>query len=362
MKILVFEWLVGGGIAGDTSIPTSDPFLVQGASMYGAVLDDCAALGAEVLSPLDLQYTQAIANFESLQRYDNLHITPINTTQDLEPVLRSQAQQADHIFLIAPECEGILSRCLQWLDEFQMKLVCGPQNLIETFADKNATQQLLKSKGIPVPNGTMLSLGVLADDEGLGAREFIATIEGAAWPLVIKPAAGAGGDNVFLCHNLDQLNSAATIVKESGDSIRMEHYVAGTSVSVSIVRNRNETLLLPGTKQRFSNMCGRPQPDGFANVNPEPIGHFVDSVYPLNKDQQRRAAALAGAVAEAFPQWRGYLGVDMVLADDGCDVVVELNPRLTASYATIREETGFNLLGFLLLPNESESLDTIGQP
>jgi len=57
MKILVFEWLVGGGVAGDKTTPPDDPFLVQGASMYGAILDDCLKLGAEVHSPLDPQHS-----------------------------------------------------------------------------------------------------------------------------------------------------------------------------------------------------------------------------------------------------------------------------------------------------------------
>lgn len=348
MKILVFEWLIGGGIAGGASIPSSDPFLAQGAGMYGAILDDCLTLGAEVLSPLDPQYTRSIANFEASRVHDNFHVTQINTSQDLEPALKSLAQQADHIFLIAPECDGILNRCLGWLNGFQSKLVCGPQSLIETFADKNATQQLLKSKGIAVPNGTMPSSAIQTCDAGQGSRELFATIEGASWPLVVKPSDGAGGDGVSLCHKSDQLSSAIEMLKESGTSARVERYVAGTPVSVSIVRNQHETRLLPGSEQRFSNTRSRMPQKDFEDVNPEPIGHFVESVYPLQKDQQLRAAALADAVAAAFPTWRGYLGVDMVLADDGPDVVVELNPRLTASYATIRAETRFNLIEFLL--------------
>ena len=74
----------------------------------------------------------------------------------------------------------------------------------------------------------------------------------------------------------------------------------------------------------------------------------MESVYPLQESLQRRAATLATAVAQAIPTWHGYLGVDMILADTGPDVVVELNPRLTASYPKIRTETGFNLIEFLL--------------
>jgi len=329
MKILVFEWLVGGGIAGEADISSSDPFLVQGAGMYRAILDDCLMLGAEVLSPLDPRRSHAIADFETLRSHDNFHITPITIERDLEPVLRSLAQQADHILLIAPECEGILARCVQWLDGFQSKLVCGPQSLIETFTDKNATQQLLQSEGIFVPTGISLPTAILNDGQGRGLHETIA-------------------DNVFLCHNLDQLYSACSMLNDSGATLRVERYIAGTPVSVSIVRNENETQLLPGTEQQFSKTWNNQDAEKSKNTNPDPIGHFVKSAYPLEEKLQHRAEALATLVAAALPQWRGYLGVDMVLADDGPDVVVELNPRLTASYETVRAETGFNLMEFLL--------------
>ena len=165
---------------------------------------------------------------------------------------------------------------------------------------------------------------------------------------MLKPADGAGGDNIFLCQNPDQLVSAMAMVKESGSNLRVEHYVAGKPVSVSIVRNQHETRLLPGTEQQFSNTWNRRPPDDSENVDPEPIGHFVKSAYPLDNDLQCRAGVLASAVADALPTWRGYLGIDMVLTDDGPDVVAELNPRLTASWCRVRKETGFNLIEFLL--------------
>ena len=241
-----------------------------------------------------------------------------------------------------------MTRCLQWLDGFQSKLVCGPQSLIETFADKNATQQLLESHRIPVPNGAELSLELLDRLEHKVIEDYVLKNGSLSWPMIIKPSSGAGGDNVFLCHNRDQLQSAIAMLKETDDPIRVERYITGTPASVSIVRNRCETRLLAATEQRFSNACSQRQPNDFENVTPEPIGHFVKSVYPLPEHLQRRAAALAKTVADVVPTWRGYLGVDMVLANDGPDVVVELNPRLTASYTKIRAETGFNLMEFLL--------------
>jgi predicted ATP-grasp superfamily ATP-dependent carboligase len=166
--------------------------------------------------------------------------------------------------------------------------------------------------------------------------------------LIVKPVDGAGGDDVVLCRNFQQLETVVADPKNANAALRLERYIAGTSVSVSVVRNQHETRLLPATKQQFSNTWHQPSPSDSDKTAPEPIGHFVKSVYPLENSLQHRAEALAVSVADAFPTWRGYLGIDMVLADEASDVVVELNPRLTASYPTVRAETGFNLMEFLL--------------
>ncbi len=348
MRILVFEWLVGGGVAGDQSLSPDDPFLAQGADMYGAIVDDCLELGFEVASPLDPQRAERIVNFEELRHNDNVQFTPVTSAGQIKQTLLSLAQRADHILLIAPECEGILNRCVQWLDEFQSKLLCGPKNLIEIFANKNATQELLTSKGIAVPQGIALTPDILVGGVEKALRRIITATDGIAWPLVVKPSDGAGGENVLLCSNPQQLQWAITMQTKCTEDLRAERYIAGTPASVSIARNQHETRLLPATKQQFSNACQQRRPLDFEKTTPEPIGHFLKSTYPLEYKLRQRAETLAASVADALPTWRGYLGIDMVLADEGPDVVVELNPRLTASYPTVCADGQFNLIRFLL--------------
>jgi len=56
---------------------------------------------------------------------------------------------------------------------------------------------------------------------------------------------------------------------------------------------------------------------------------------------------LANQVAAAFPDLAGYVGIDVIIdinEDLGCDeiILVEINPRLTTSYAGLCEATGAN--------------------
>jgi len=56
---------------------------------------------------------------------------------------------------------------------------------------------------------------------------------------------------------------------------------------------------------------------------------------------------IASAVAAAIPGLWGYVGVDLIEGPDG-PVVLEINPRLTTSYAGLRDAVGVNPAGLVL--------------
>ena len=76
----------------------------------------------------------------------------------------------------------------------------------------------------------------------------------------------------------------------------------------------------------------------------EPFGVHLRTEFPLDPDLRQRALKLAKNVVDASPNLIGYVGIDMVLADDPCDdVMIEINPRLTTSYCFLREWSKENL-------------------
>ena len=60
----------------------------------------------------------------------------------------------------------------------------------------------------------------------------------------------------------------------------------------------------------------------------------------------------AQRIAEALPGLWGYVGVDLVLSAAG-PMVLEVNPRLTTSYAGLREAIGANPAAFVLQLRDS---------
>ena len=66
---------------------------------------------------------------------------------------------------------------------------------------------------------------------------------------------------------------------------------------------------------------------------------YLGGSCPLPSGLAARADRLARCAAAAMPEWRGYIGIDLVLgeANDGSeDYLIEVNPRLTTSYVGLR--------------------------
>ena len=107
----------------------------------------------------------------------------------------------------------------------------------------------------------------------------------------------------------------------------VQPYVAGLPTSLSLLCVDGQARLLSCNRQRVER-----QGDG-----------FVLHGCVVNSDAARhpRCAELAAAIARAVPGLWGYVGVDLVLTARG-PCVLEINPRLTTSYAGLYGALGVN--------------------
>jgi predicted ATP-grasp superfamily ATP-dependent carboligase len=84
--------------------------------------------------------------------------------------------------------------------------------------------------------------------------------------------------------------------------------------------------------------------------------HYLGGRSPLPAAEERRARRLGERAAATVPGLRGFVGLDIVLGEDpdgSGDAVIEINPRLTTSYAGLREVARFNLAAALLAVTEN---------
>ena len=258
----------------------------------------------ELVMPIDQR--------RSLSGLDRAEQIPIVSETNLYHCLATQADLADAIMIIAPETDGRLQKLCAQLDDFQEKLISPNLEFVELASDKNATAQWLTQNGIRVPTGKQL------DEIDFESKR-------PDLPAVLKPKVGAGSEGVLLIDNWVSFSPPT-----DRHQWRLENFVEGIPVSVSVLCGHRESKLLKPTGQNFDHA---------------PFGNYVAATFPLADEIGQRATQLAARTIRVLPATQGYIGIDMVIAssDASDDCVVEINPRLTMSYLKLREIYSENL-------------------
>jgi tyramine---L-glutamate ligase len=231
---------------------------------------------------------------------------------------RAVAAHADFSLVIAPECGGRLESLCRTVLDVGGRLLGPWPDAIRLAADKLALARHWERHGVPTP-----------PTWELGA-------EPADVPVVVKPRDGAGSQAMLLWR---QDSDPAGVAQERspvptfpGPNIAQQ-YVPGLAASVAFLIGPSRALpLVPceqllSTDDRFTYLGGR---------------------LPIAPDRAHRTIRIASAAVGCVPGLLGYVGVDVILGDDGRDWAIEINPRLTTSYVGLRALARFNLAGAML--------------
>lgn len=333
-SVLIFEWMTGGGQFVDATLVNSSPdcgdagltqrdlnssMAHEGYAMLATVAQDFTTLEFEVHTTIDSRSSQAPLPKATSHT--------IHSDQDLLIRLFDLAQKVDFVLLIAPESRNRLQWLANQLAPHKHKFLSPELDFIQLASDKTSTLNHLAEAGIPVPSGVSFS--------DIGTLEHQIPL-----PAVLKPNDGAGsegnhwiGSSAELAQLLKTPRSQTT---ESGEGAcqaiqwRLESWVPGRAASVSVIAQQQaEPIILPPTFQTLQD--GR-------------VSHWVDCEPVLDPQLIERARHLAKQVNRAMPDTWGYYGIDFVFGDKSeADTVIEINPRLTSSYAAIRSLVRFNL-------------------
>jgi predicted ATP-grasp superfamily ATP-dependent carboligase len=337
MKVFCFEYATGGGAFEDPSLlDPGSSFLREGAAMLQAVLADLRRVPGVTVRVLR---DRRLANLELPQGESS----DVVSADDFQTQLACESRLADHVFLIAPECGGVLGNCIKAIESAGGVPLTPSGELVRIASDKNETARRLRDAGVPVPFGICLGPG-----EALPA-DF-------AYPAVLKPADGAGSAGVRLIPSW--LSGLAAPC--GNGQWRLERFIPGRAASISVLAIDGNLTCFPPCWQHLSD-DGRFEYRGGAT--------------PITEWAAVRAEALARAAVAALPPSNGIFGFDLVLAESRTeqagsakqtepnegnanstigrffpgDVVIEVNPRLTTSYLGIRR---------LLVDNPMEALLT----
>lgn len=216
---------------------------------------------------------------------------------------------ADAVLPIAPETGDTLLRLTELVScHHKILLGCSAEG-VKTASSKYQTFLALLAAGIDVVPTYKVD-------------EFPA---GQYAECVVKPDDGIGGEGSILFPGTDDF--LAWRNSYDGEKYVVQPYLHGVPASLSMLCMQGRAWLLSCNRQKIEMLSDR----------------FIYRGSILNGAAEHWDAleCVAKQIAEAIPALSGYIGVDVILHESGASVL-EVNPRLTTSYAGLHQALAYN--------------------
>jgi predicted ATP-grasp superfamily ATP-dependent carboligase len=262
-------------------------------------------------------------------------VEAIAVGDDAMKELAQVAAAFDGVIIVAPEIDGIASRWTKSLEAAGATLLSPPSQFVDWASDKLDVARTLAA----------LSPATWMTREAFQLSSIIRT---SAERFVVKPRDGVGA-MFTLAVDWANLSSAIDWIRANGcrGELVIQPRIVGDAVSVAVVgREGRAPIVLPTAHQEI-------EETKIAELPTATRFHYRGGLVPLAgfDDRIRR---LVDELWRKVDPFDGWFGLDLVLADDGDDVIVDVNPRLTTSYL------GYSRLlpgigGRLLVGGETES-------
>ena len=222
----------------------------------------------------------------------------------IDDILYDLFTEVDAVWPIVPETQDILEKVSRQVLGAGKILLNSPPSAVSIVASKKRTAKRLSIHGISViPTYSEL-------------EKFV------QWPglWIAKPDDGVG------CEGIQIFETLTDALREAPQKI-YQPYLPGSDVSLSMICNNGMAQLLSVNRQHIVRT-------GDTLV----LTHCVSNAITGDCEKYHD---LANNITQAIPDLWGYVGVDLLI--NGKDVkVVEINPRLTSSYAGVAEMLSIN--------------------
>ena len=300
MKILVFEFITGGGF---NQQPLPESLANEGRLMLNALLGGFGQIPTiELVIMLDWRLSKRI-------KTSGLSVFTVTHEHETMAEFDCLAKNCDAVWPLAPEFDGILQSLCQKVESLEKRLLTSAAAAVAMTGNKYAAYKQLTQNKIPTVETQLYEPKMYAAGE---------------W--IVKPVDGAGCNDSYLLFDQQDFAQFAFRSNTKGQYIIQPH-VIGQKTSLSCLFKQGRGWLLCVNLQNFNVVDKQYRLDSII-VN-----------YPANLDSYRN---LVSAIAKAFPDLWGYVGIDLIETKDEIKVL-EINPRLTSSFAGIQEALGVNV-------------------
>jgi predicted ATP-grasp superfamily ATP-dependent carboligase len=324
MKILVFEYITGGGF-NKQELP--DSLASEGRLMLNALLDNLRSYVADdnngnaidVVVMLDSRINDSI----NTEGFNTVIIKPEHNSHDEFVRL---ALLCDAVWPVAPEFDDVLQNLCKIVEVLGKKLLTSPASVVAVTGNKFNTYQHLKQHHITTVPTRLFTAEIWARqgaaqqlEEELAGLSITSKVE--EW--LVKPIDGVGcTDNYILTNPYD----FEKMTSREGDYVIQPH-IHGEKTSLSCLFKAGTGWLLCANLQQFNIINQQYQlSEIIVNYQPD-LSRYQD---------------LVDNIAHALPELWGYVGIDLIETPEQL-WVLEINPRLTTSFVGINAALGINV-------------------
>jgi predicted ATP-grasp superfamily ATP-dependent carboligase len=304
MKILVFEYISGGGCNRD-ELP--DSLAREGLLMLKALLEGLGEVpNLAITVMLDARLAGEVA-------LPNGNMVLIGPGDDCFSRFEQLAERHEAVWPIAPEFDAILFSLCSMVERLGKMLLGSGSKAVRLAGDKYRTYQCLRRRQIPtVPTRRLEEVFAFQEES------------------IIKPVDGAGGGS---CVIRDAVGFAQAVLRRQGaGKYIVQPHLYGEKTSLSCLFKNGRGWLLSINRQEFD------------RVDDE---YRLAAIQVNHRNDPSPYRELVARIAEAMPGLWGYAGIDLIEMP-GQVLVLEVNPRLTSSFAGLHEALGINVAALVL--------------
>jgi len=315
LNLLIVEYASGGGYANQK---LSSSILSEGYAMLRSLIADCKAAGHNVTALLDSR----LKEFNPPNQADR--IFSVTSPAEFSAKLTEQAKVADAVYVIAPESGQVLENLVQDIENSGGTALSCSVEAIKRVSNKMKTNETLKKMELKVPETVLLDIHETADVIEQLTKEL-------GYPLVFKPLDGVSCGGLSIVKDADAIAGAVKKLayESTGKQFIAQKMIKGKTASVSVISTGDKAVAITLNGQ-------------FVTLgSPDEESEYLGGIVPFEHSMEKEALRAAEKAVEAAEGLKGYVGVDMILTDEG-PVVMEINPRLTTSYVGLRRVAAFN--------------------
>ena len=323
MKILIFEYITGGGF-NKQDLP--EALAHEGRLMLQALLDN---LHTYVHQGHDIAVTVMLdARVNGSINTGGFDTVIIKPEQNSLEEFMYWAEHCDAAWPIAPEFDGILQTLCLAVESLGKQLLTSSSAAVAITGNKLLTYQHLKRHHIATVPTQLFTRIASGDEDNVPHAEQAFDPGDNVEQWLVKPIDGVGCADSFILtdrHDFEQMHL------RTGRYIIQPH-IFGQKTSLSCLFKAGSGWLLCANLQHFK---------------------IINRQYHLSKiivNHHADAGAyqeLIDAIATALPELWGYVGIDLIETPEQL-LVLEINPRLTTSFTGINAALGINVAAAVL--------------